>query len=784
MVGGPIGRYAASMRVRSGPQTRRRGRRRRWSTYARTHRKLLTVVGAAATLLIASFACQVDSRFASDLFPVATRAFSRPLYLAVGGDLERTGLVEHLIRVGYREVESVPVAPGEFVRKQRRILISRRPFEFAEADSDGGQLVVGLDETGRITELRDARGKRREAWLEPELIGSFWGTHWVDRRRLPLDAYPQHLIDALIAIEDRRFFEHGGLDLRRIAGAALANLRAGRVVQGGSTLTQQLVKNLYLSADRSLMRKLQEAPMAVYIDWRHDKRSILEAYLNEIYLGQRGPVAIHGIGAAAQHYFDKDASDLTLAESAFLVGLIRGPGLYSPHSDLRVARGRRDTVLAIMLELGKVSEVEFASAIGEELVARKAGVYPNAAPYFLSSLRRSLAADFGARELETDGYVVLTTLDSNLQRRGREAVRKGLAELEQHHPQLRGGGSPLQAALVAIHPPSGELLAMVGGRDYASSQFNRAEQARRQPGSAFKPLALSVALSERGIRRPSHTLASAVDDTPLTVDTPEGDWSPMNYDGRYRGRITLREALEQSRNVPFVRLGLALGYDRMEQAARQLGIASPLEHVPSLPLGASEVSPLELTAAYSVLAAEGMRHRLTSIRALIDDRGARREPDRVSVEVLTRAEAYLVTSALRGAVDRGTARALRAGGYRGPVAGKTGTTNDERDAWFVGYTPELAIGVWVGFDDNRSLGLTGAEAALPIFERVLKRTLGSEGGESFRSPHGIERVSINHEFGLRAGRGCEGENEIFLAGTAPRKSCGEPSRRGRPHGRS
>lgn len=772
------------MRVRSGSEIGRRGARRRRSTYARRHPKLLTVVVGAAALLIASFACQVDSRFASELFPVATRAFSRPLHLTIGVDVERTGLVEHLIRVGYREIESVPVAHGEFVRDEERIVIGRRPFEFAEADGDGGQLVVGLDELGQITELRDMRGKRREAWLEPELIGSFWGTHWVDRRRLPLDAYPQYLVDALIAIEDRRFFKHVGIDLRRIAGAAVANLRAGRVVQGGSTLTQQLVKNLYLSSDRSLLRKLQEAPMAVYIDWRHDKRSILAAYLNEIYLGQRGPVAIHGMGAAAQHYFGKDASDLTLAESAFLVGLIRGPGLYSPHRDLAAARSRRDTVLAIMLERGRVSEEEYASAVQEDLVARKTGAYTNAAPYFLSSLRRSLAADFGARELETDGYVVLTTLDSNLQRRARRAIQQGLADLERRYPRLLGDGSPLQAALVAIHPPTGDLLAMVGGRDYASSQFNRAEQARRQPGSAFKPLAASVALSARGIRRPSYTLASAIDDTPLTVDTPEGDWSPVNYDGRYRGRITLREALEQSRNVPFVRLGLALGYDRLEQAVRQLGIASPLERVPSLPLGASEVSPLELTAAYSVLAAEGMRHPSTSIRVLIDEKGARREPDRASAEVLTRAEAYLVTSALQGAVDRGTGRALRARGYRGPVAGKTGTTNDERDAWFVGYTPELAIGVWVGFDDNRSMGLTGAQAALPIFERVLKGTLGPEGGDSFRRPHGIERVSINRKLGLRAGRGCEGEHEIFLAGTAPRKSCGERSPRVSLHNRS
>jgi penicillin-binding protein 1B len=742
--------------------------------YARPHWKPLAVAGACSLALIASLDCGVDSRFTSELFPVATRAYSRPLHLTRGVDVQRAELLGHLERTGYREVDAAPVERGEFAVRGREIVIGRRAFAFIDSLEHGGQLVVTLDRQGRVARLQDEQGRIGEAWIEPELIGSFYGTHWVDRRRLPLDAYPQRLIDALIALEDRRFFEHAGLDLRRIVGAAIANLRAGRVVQGGSTLTQQLVKNLYLSADRSLLRKLQEAPMAVYLEWHHDKREILEAYLNEIYLGQRGPVAIHGMGAAAQHYFGKDVRELTLAESAFLVGLIHGPGLYSPQHDPAAARARRDVVLGILLDLGRMSEAEHARAVAEDLVARKLGAYTNTAPYFLSSLRRSLAADYDAQELETDGYVVMTTLDPSFQRRAQRAIDQTLGELEQRYPRLRREGAPLQAALVAFHPPSGELLAMIGGRDYAISQFNRAEQARRQPGSAFKPVAALAALSARDADGPAYTLASLLEDVPLRLETPAGEWSPANYDGRFSGRVSLREALEQSLNVPFVRLGLALGPDQLARTAQRLGIQSPLERVPSLVLGSSEVSLLELTAAYAVLAAEGIQHPSTTIRALFDDQGALREsPERASRELYTPAEAYLVTSALMGAVDRGTGRGLRAAGYRGPVAGKTGTTNDERDAWFVGYTPELAIGVWVGFDDNSRVGLTGAQAALPIFQRVLMDSLGREGGASFQRPRGIEHVSINRERGVRAAWGCRGERELFLAGTAPTEYCGE-----------
>ncbi len=741
---------------------------------ARRHWKPLAVLSTCALAWLVYLDRQVEGRFQSELLPTASRIYSRPILLKSGFDVQRRGLVEHLRRVGYRELEAPPVGVGEFAQGRGEIVIGRRPFAYVEGLAEGGVVEVAYDRRGRVTRLRGESGRLDHAWIEPEVIGSFYGEHWVDRRPLLLEVYPQHLIDALLSMEDRRFYEHSGLDLRRIAGAAVANLRAGRVTQGGSTLTQQLVKNLYLSHERSLMRKLREAPMALLLELHHGKDEILEAYLNEIYLGQRGPVAIHGMGAAARHYFGKDASGLTLSESAFLVGLIHGPGLYSPHHRPAAAKARRDRVLAVLVEQSLITEDAHRVAVAQPVSVHTLGAYQNPAPYFLSSLRRHLESGYGAQELEVGGYTILTTLDPVLQRLARHAVQTGLEDLERRHEQLRGGESPVQAALVAIHPPTGDILAMVGGRDFGSSQWNRADQARRQPGSAFKPIVALAALTAGETGGPAYTLASVLEDRPLRIETRTGDWTPANYSGKFQGQVTFREAIEQSLNVPIALAGLEIGADRVADVAARLGIESSLNRVPSLVLGSSEVSLLELTGAYAVLAAEGMRHEPASIRSVFDGSGGLvQERSREAQRVATPEEAYLVTSALRGAVDRGTGRGLRAAGYRGDVAGKTGTTNDYHDAWFVGYTPELAIGVWVGFDDNRELGLTGAEAALPIFAQVLTGALGPDGRAEFHRPSGLERVRVNPELGLRAGWGCPGERELFLSGTSPTEYCGK-----------
>jgi penicillin-binding protein 1B len=697
------------------------------------------------------------------------RFYARPIVLQPGTALEPDRLEAALRRLGYSAARGRRVGVGEFRAGRHEWVIGRRSFRLGETLDPGGVTTVRLGYDGVVEGIEDESGRWLEqVLLEPEVLyaGAADGE---DRAPVSLPDVPEHLVDAVLAVEDRRFFEHWGVDLRRVAGAAVANLRARRVVQGGSTLTQQLAKNRFLSARRTPTRKAREAAMALVLEARYSKDEILEAYLNEIYLGQNGSLAIHGVGSAARAYFGKDVSRLEPRESALLAGLIRGPNLYSPVRHPERARERRDLVLGLMRERGGLTESAYERARRASL-----GVRPSAAPtragrYFIDYVRDGLAERLG-RGARAPGLAVFTTADLTLQLAAEAAVRDGLARLERDRPSLRRGGDPLQAALVALDPRTGEILALVGGRDYGASQFNRAVHARRQPGSAFKPVVALAALSGRRF-----TLASVLADEPLSVETPTGPWTPVNYDREYRGAVTLRDALERSLNVPFARLGLDLGPERIVETGRRLGIESPLRPLPSLALGAAELTPLELARAYGVLAAEGyLADPQTTVAAIEADGTVRLRAALDGRQAFESGETYLVTSALEGAVERGTGRGLRSFGYWGPVAAKSGTTNDHRDAWFVGYTPSLVVAVWVGFDDGRSVGLPGSRAALPIFAQFLTAATGNGTRETgnargFEPPPEVEVVEVDRESGLRAGWGCGGEQEYFLEGTAPER---------------
>jgi penicillin-binding protein 1B len=714
-----------------------------------------------------------------------TRLYARPLVIQQGMMMERSTVEEHLKRLGYTRSRSRrQVAVGEFYLGYDTWTIGRRAFRHQDWVHPGGVAVIRIGHGDRVTGLRDADGRSlRSAFLDPELIG-IYGSSQQDRIPVGLSDIPHHLLDAVLAIEDQRFFEHGGLDLRRILGAALANLRARRIVQGASTLTQQLAKNLFLSAERSPIRKMREATMALALEARYDKGTILQAYLNEIYLGQDGALAIHGVGSAARHYFGKDVSQLDLAESALLAGIIRGPSIYSPFRHREAAKRRRDMVLQLMLSRELISDGEFRDAKRSQLELRRAADRTRSGRYFVDFVVSQLQAEHGRKVLD-NGLAVFTTLDMRLQRAAEEAVRRGLERLEAYYPRLTRDGDALQAALVALDPRNGELLAMVGGRDYGSSQFNRAVYARRQPGSSFKPIVAMAALSRSKDRNrdaeATFTLATTLEDGPFSVETPAGLWEPANYDNRFHGETTIRNALERSLNVPFARLGLMLGPKRIARTAQDLGIQSQLRLVPSLALGSSEVTPMEMARAYGVFAAAGYRADLSTTIGVLDHSGnALSKSEHTGGQVFTPAEAYLLTSALEGAVQRGTGRGLRSMGYRGPVAAKSGTTNDFRDAWFIGYAPSISVSVWVGFDDGRSIGLSGSRAAMPIFARFLIDALGRYGGKEFTVPRGLEIVEVNRQTGMLAGPGCRGEAEVFLTGTAPTESCSRywaPSRR-------
>lgn len=600
-------------------------------------------------------------------------------------------------------------------------------------------------------------GSEGESPESPTSIALLTTSALESRQPITLDDVPPAVVQAVLAIEDQRFYDHEGLDLRRIGGAFVANVKAGGIAQGGSTVTQQLAKNLFLSADRTPIRKLREVAFAIALELRHDKATILEAYLNEIYLGQDNGRAIHGVGAAASAWFGKDVARLSLPESALLAGMIHAPNRHTPTRHPEAARARRNLVLQLMAEQGRITAATARKAQGSRISTRKG------TPLLAIDARhfRDAAIDALPRSLPKRGAAVYTTLDARLQQAAQRAVRRGLARLPQ-----RG----TEAALVAIDPRTGEVLAMIGGRDYSSSQFNRATEAKRQPGSAFKPIVALAALGRSEDDAPAFTLASMVDDAPLSLKTSSGLWQPSNYDGAFRGPVTVRQALEESLNVPFVRIGMAVGPSRIAATAKRLGITSPLPAVPSLALGSAEVTLLELVRAYGVFANGGSLAETQMVLADYTNEASANGAHITSV--VDPATAWLVTSALQGVVDHGTGAGLQQRIGSSGMAGKTGTSSDWRDAWFVAYSPTLVVGVWVGHDDGHSLHATGSAAALPIVADFLAEALAQGDAGEFEVPSGITEG--------RAGRAPEGWSdgcgsmEYFLEGTEPaRQDCFE-----------
>jgi penicillin-binding protein 1B len=703
---------------------------------------------------------------------LASPIYARPLVLTPGTRLTPQELEHHLQQTGYRRTDASPVHAGAWWRDGRHYTIVRRAFVHADGSRVSGPLDLRLDARGRVRELHENGRRVAHARLEPERLG------WVDplyarwQRPIGLEELPPRLVEALLAIEDRRFASHFGLDPPRIAGAAVANWRAGRVVQGGSTITQQLAKNLFLTPERSLVRKLREAWIALRLELGHSKEAILAAYVNEIYMGHADGLPIHGLAAAAWHHVGRLPQALDLAEVALLVGMIRAPSRYAPQRDPEAARARRNDVIDVLERHGLVEAEAAAAARGAALPARARVQRTRLAPHYLDAVRNALRARLAPEILARGDLVVHTTLDARAQRAAQRAVRDGVEALREIRPQL--ADVEIEAALVALDPQTGDVLAHVGGVDYARSQFDRVRSARRQPGSAFKPIVALAALAPEAAAGRVFTLASWLEDEPLELETDEGPWVPANHDGMYRGRVSLREAMEQSLNVPMARLGLALGPRRVVRVARLLGLESPLAPVPSLALGAAEITPLELARAYAVLAAGGRRAPVRWLRAVRDaqDQLLLDTPVRAS-RVVDAGPAYLVTSALRGAVERGTARRLRALGVVGPIAAKTGSTNDYRDAWLAGYTPEVATAVWIGRDRGDGIQAQGAVAALPIFADFVTRAgYARDDTPEQEPPLGIAEVAVDPNTGLRGGWRCPGEPELFLAGTAPRERCG------------
>ena len=592
---------------------------------------------------------------------------------------------------------------------------------------------------------------------------------------VPLSRVPKLLQQAVLDIEDTEFYEHGAVSLKGMARAAIRNLTAAKVKEGGSTITQQLAKSLFLSPERTFSRKVKEIQIAGEIERRYRKDKILEMYLNAIYLGG----GAYGVEAAARIYFSKLVGQLTLPESALLAGLIKAPSLYSPFVDVKRSKARRDTVLARMKALRHITAAQATAALAAPVTLKPLFKARGTAPYFVDYLRKELEPRYGRALLARGGLRIYTTLDLEMQGNAVEALQSGVKSIETRLAGRRKGGqrdpAGLEGALVAIEPATGEIRAMVGGLEYAKSQFNRAVQARRQPGSAFKPFVYAAAF-ERGF-----TPATLVDDFPVSFSIPKNgryvEWSPENYDRKFRGPVTLREALEESINVPTVRLLEAVGVEPVARLAHRLGVTSELRPEYGLGLGVSEVSVLELTSAYSVLANQGLRMPVTGIRRVIGPNGEVLEAaPRAGERVLSEEVAFLITSLLQGAVERGTAKGGRVRGWQ--VAAKTGTAQEAADLWFVGYTPRLAAGLWVGYDRPRAIGSheTAGRLAAPVWADFMRRALRGLPNETLPIPEGIFPVRVNYHTGIPTDPGDPGGiTEYFVRGAPPERGMPVPN---------
>jgi penicillin-binding protein 1B len=698
------------------------------------------------------------------------RLYTAPFQLKPDLSLKEARLEERLQRLGYRAVTGDVAAPGEYRLgpDSFTLYLHAQPEHLAKAR----MVKLTLDQ-GFIVEVLSMPEESPvfPVYLEPELISGFRGSSRQVREWVPLAQIPAALIDAVIEVEDHRFYSHVGLDPVAIGRAIWRNATRVGVVQGGSTITQQLAKNLFYSPQRTLARKVKEALAAVVLEVKYSKREILESYLNEIYLGQAGFVSIYGVSEAAHRYFGKSLSDLTLGERAMIAGLIKGPNTYAPTKHLPMATQRRDVVLRVLRDRGRLTEEEWKAAVNEPVRVVPPDDVLAEAPYFVDTVLRQMEEAVGTPLAE--GLRIDSTLDPLIQQAATEALDRGLAKLGRTYPALAGSDEPLQGAVVVLEPSTGSILALVGGRDYRQSQFNRAVQARRQAGSLFKPFVYLTAFeASRDGKTPYLTPASLLADEPVTFESETGAWSPKNYDRQFHGQVTLRDALEQSLNVPAVRVAKTVGPHAVTALVHQLGVTSALGEDLSIALGSPAVSLLEIATAYGTIANGGIWVRPTAVRAASDREGAvlwNATPDRR--QAVSPQAAYLVTSLLEGVMQRGTASRAKLLGLHGALAGKTGTTDGYRDAWFVGYTPELVIGVWVGFDDEQPVRLTGAQAALPIWMDIAKRIV-PERSPSFQQPSGVVVRMIDPKTGQLATSQCpEHVSEVFIEGTEPTVYC-------------
>jgi penicillin-binding protein 1B len=619
---------------------------------------------------------------------------------------------------------------------------------------------------------------RENTAIEPELLTSILSEQLENRRPVTLDQVPKSLQDAVVVTEDVRFWHHPGVDPIGLFRALFRNIRAGGVTEGGSTLTQQLVKNYYLTGVKTYKRKVIEAFMSVILDAKYSKREILEAYLNDIYLGRNRSISILGVGEAARYYFGKPVSEITVPESALLAGIIKSPNNYSPFVRPDLAMQRRNTVLLLMLRNKKIDQPTYDKAMSTPLPQRpnrqRSGL--GSIPYYVDRVLQEMARDYGITDVKGRGLQIYTAIDLNAQDFAANTLEHGLAQLEKGRRNLLRANSPLQGAMIYADIPTGEIRALIGGRNYDINQFNRALNAKRQIGSLVKPFVYATAF-EPSLSSQNITPATLVSDQRFVLKRKfSADWSPHNYENRYHDTVTVREALEQSLNSASVRIGLACGLDPIIRTAHTLGVQTEMENQPAMLLGAVGIPPIEMADAYATIGRIGSRVPLHTIRFVTDDRGRviSSGGDLQAVQVFPARDVFMLVNVMKGVVDRGTAAGARSMGFKLTAAGKTGTTNDKRDAWFIGFTPKQLTLTWLGFDDNAPIGLSGGEGAVPIWTRFMIGATGGQPNVDFGAPAGIVFAEVDETSGGLATPMCPRNsivNEAFKEGTQPSNPC-------------
>jgi penicillin-binding protein 1B len=702
-----------------------------------------------------------------------SRVYSDATPIVPGMSLPRALLEPKLNHVGYHEVKARVANPGEYRYSGSDLEIYLQNFEYPDIEFRAMPVVVEFAGAEvRAVHRLDDNVALRAVRIEPELITSIYNNEMEDRLPVPLSAVPKVVSDAIISTEDKNFYSHAGISIRGSLAAFIADVKAGKIVRGGSTLTQQLVKNYYLNQERSWSRKGIEILMAVLLEMRATKPEILEAYLNEIYLGQNGAVQILGVEQASQLYFGKHVTYLTLPEAATLAGIIPSPNVLSPLRYPERARARRDIILGLMRDQGKITPEEYAAAVSSPFTVARFPKTSRSAPFFVDLVMKQLRETYPETQLKTEGLRIFTTLDMIMQRSAEQALESGAVDLAKRYSWIRKSPVPLEGVMLTIQPGTGYVKALVGGRNYSKTQFNRAIQARRQPGSLFKPFvyvtAMDPTLGEQAL-----TAATVLDDSPITVRTGNAVWQPHNYDNQFHGPVTVRTALAHSYNIPAVRAAIRAGIPNVVKEASAIGIESRLEPYPSISLGSFEVTPLEIAFAYSAFANLGVKAEPISILAVATRDGKLLESREVKMKRVAPASlCYVMNDILKDVLNYGTGSKARQLGFARPFAGKSGTTSDYRDAWFIGYSPRILSLVWIGFDDGHSVRLAGGDACVPIWTQHMNRIAGLIPDVDWKRPEDVVEREVDPLSGMLATPYCpQTKSEIFVEGTEPTSVC-------------